>query len=616
VLSGLVLASWACGLDERDVEASDGADPGGDGPTNGTGQGSDGASNGTGQGSDGASSGGDQRGIPFLNGVAPATPPAASGQGESGDAVGGARAALGPVASAFIFAGQEVGTASPSFTWLVSNQGAGGTGDLMLYNSNGAEFTLQSECPTRFPAGYSCTIEVRFAPGTGGSHRASLTLSDGATSATLALQGDGLYRLSVVRPPSSGTGSVRSSSAPGDPQIDCGPTCTGLFAPGRITLSARTENGQNSYFSGWSGGACTGLRRECTLELNGTQVVVANFAPQDHNLIFVSSREYSTDLGGLAAYDAQCNALASAAGINDAAGTNFVAGMSDSAQQANPAGPLASRLGTARGWVRMDGMPFADQLNGLFGAGSAYNDVGFSELGEPLARFVWTALTAEPDRVTCGDWTDAAAPGFALQGESSSGPVWDGPSAAACDTSAPIYCLGRSQTTALGALPSFPGKRIWVSNTPFVPGSMSPDQQCQAERPPGVATGVALLAYVGRAASAVLDLDASYVRPDGQLVGTGAELVAVSAFTGEQTNLVSGPWVLANGTTAEFLTGLWTGSTSMTAAGTANETCNDWQSPGSTGHAGTYGYAGVRFWQSFTLPNTCNFSHHLYCVEP
>jgi hypothetical protein len=535
----------------------------------------------------------------------------------AGAAVNGARGALGPVASSFIFDGQEVGTAGPSFEWLVSNQGEGSTGELTLTNSNADEFKVQSECPTRFASQYSCTIEVRFAPATGGPRDASLTLSDGASSATLALQGDGLYRLSVVRPPSSGTGNVRSSrpgSTPSDPQIDCGATCAGLFAPGRITLTASTDNGQDSYFSGWSGGTCTGLRHECTLGLTSTQVVVANFSPQDHNLIFASSEEYPTNLGGLAAYDAECNALASAAGINDTAGTAFVAGMSDSVQQANPAGPLASRLGAARGWVRMDGMPFADQLSGLLGAGFAYNDVGFSELGEPLDRFVWTALSADPERVTCGDWTDSTAPGFAIQGSSSSGPFWDGPNAAACTTSAPIYCLGRSKSTTLGALPSFPGKRIWVTNTPYLPASMSPDQKCQSERPSGVTTGVALIAYTDRPASAVLDLAASYVRPDGQLVGTGAELLAVGSGTAEQVNLVSGPWVLANGTTVDFLPGIWTGSTSLTAAGT--QTCNDWQSATTTGLSGTYGYAGVRFWQAFTTGDDCSYPWSLYCVEP
>jgi hypothetical protein len=113
----------------------------------------------------------------------------------------------------------------------------------------------------------------------------------------------------------------------------------------------------------------------------------------------------------------------------------------------------------------------------------------------------------------------------------------------------------------LGALPSFPGKRIWVTNSAFVPGSMSPDQKCQSERPLGVTAGVALLAYTDRPASAVLDLAASYVQPDGQLVGTGAELLAVGAGTGEQVNL-------------------------------------------------------VRFWQAFTTGDGCTLPWALYCVEP
>jgi hypothetical protein len=64
-----------------------------------------------------------------------------------------------------------------------------------------------------------------------------------------------------------------------------------------------------------------------------------------------------------AAYDAECNAAATAAGINDANEKSYIANMYVSASSpTSPSGSTQlSRLGTtARGWMRMDGAPFVN----------------------------------------------------------------------------------------------------------------------------------------------------------------------------------------------------------------------------------------------------------------
>src|SRR5207249_1446674 len=69
------------------------------------------------------------------------------------------------------------------------------------------------------------------------------------------------------------------------------------------------------------------------------------------NLAFVSSATYTPGaIGGAAAADATCNALATSAGLP---GT-YVAWLSTTTQNA------VDRVSGARGWVRIDGLPIAD----------------------------------------------------------------------------------------------------------------------------------------------------------------------------------------------------------------------------------------------------------------
>src|ERR1043166_3490025 len=93
-------------------------------------------------------------------------------------------------------------------------------------------------------------------------------------------------------------------------------------------------------------------------------------------------------------------------------------------------------------------------------------------------------------------------------------------------TRARIACLGNQQSAALSIV-SEVGKRIWVSNTPFGMGSTTPDAFCQNARPANVLRAAALIGHPGVRASGVLNLEASYVRPDGQRVGTGRQIAAV-----------------------------------------------------------------------------------------
>jgi hypothetical protein len=69
----------------------------------------------------------------------------------------------------------------------------------------------------------------------------------------------------------NGNGSVASSS----PGVDCGSKCAGEFVRGS-TISLAAAPGPDSFFGGWTG-ACSGSNPTCSLPVNGTATVTANF---------------------------------------------------------------------------------------------------------------------------------------------------------------------------------------------------------------------------------------------------------------------------------------------------------------------------------------------------
>jgi hypothetical protein len=326
-----------------------------------------------------------------------------------------------------------------------------------------------------------------------------------------------------------------------------------------------------------------------------------------NNLVFMTSQAYFPDLGGTAPYDAECNRLASEAGINGAAGTAYVSAMSGPQSFLDRLGPIA------RGWVRMDGLPFGDLPSQLLGATPmVHYSVQYDEYGRRSYFGLVLSGTAPDGTVqgNCNDWTSRSADLQLMTIAGRNGPGWLGNPVPRCsspttttagDTSAySILCLGTTKSAPL-TLPRFTGKLMWVTNTPYVVGSMTPDQKCQLERPPSVSQAVAFIGYAGRVNSEVLDLEATYVRPDGQLVGTGQQVANLST--------VGGPWITAEGN-IQSPVGVWTG----VGVPASTDTCNDWRDPLSTGSLGSL---GADNWRAFAagFGASCAFTAHLYCIE-
>ena len=388
---------------------------------------------------------------------------------------------------------------------------------------------------------------------------------------------------------------------------ECGATCAVSVAPGTtITLQARTQNGADAYFQGFTGGGCVGAERDCVIQVNADTHVDATFAAQDFNLVFLTSATYATDLGGVFNYDVECNNAASAAGINDTDlnGTRFVAWLSDSSSTA------ATRIGgTARGFVRLDGKPVADTMAGLL-AGAIMNPISIDETGTEVPNSaVMTGTLPDGTALTtanCSDWFSNS--GLARAGRSSAGPqTWTSFTNSACDP-ARLYCFMRTKTAALPTTP-VAGKLAFVTNAPYVPGSGDPDARCEADKPSGTGPVEALLARTTATAASHLDSAAVYVRPDGQVIGTGQQLIDTAAVS---DRLESGFWQSGDGAYADATP--WAGATNLTTLPAASDTCDDWSVTTGSGRAGRASFTTQAYWTFGSLP--CNSAFvRLLCVE-
>src|SRR5437016_3989404 len=121
------------------------------------------------------------------------------------------------------------------------------------------------------------------------------------------------------------------------------------------------------------------------------------------NRMFATRDTFAGALGGLAGADATCTAAAAAAGL----GGTFVALLSTSTTNA------IDRLTAARGWARVDGVPFADMPAAIFP--STFCDAcdelvlapPLDEYGNAVSGYAWTGTTSRgtSNGNACADWT-------------------------------------------------------------------------------------------------------------------------------------------------------------------------------------------------------------------
>lgn len=417
-----------------------------------------------------------------------------------------------------------------------------------------------------------CTIEARFKPDSPGVKGAVLKLQiAGGNEVSLQLLGTGVTRMTLKKAGSGrGTLEVRAN-------FRCDPNCSSASdlygTTDTVSVTAMPEPG--SYFAGFEGD-CPLSAGPCTLSTSASREAVGRFETAQHNIAFVSTNRYPMNLGNAAAYDAACNAEATANGWNNPTSDGFIALM------CNAGAGATARLGTGvGGFMRQDGIPFADSQTSLFQSGQVFHSLGRSEL-------VATGLDASGQcTADCTGWTsndpmDALAAGW---GDAGPG-FWLDWIRSSCEKQYPIYCFGRTRDVAL--VPArLTGKLAFLSNGALKMGE-SPDQLCDSSKPSGVGIVRALIARTGSAAASVVDPSAQYVRPDGQAVGKGSDLVS-------DTGVKNGIWQAGNG---EYVSDfVWTGSSSVGSTGAPEDNCDDWSSGSGLDAIVGQPLNGARFWE-------------------
>jgi hypothetical protein len=348
--------------------------------------------------------------------------------------------------------------------------------------------------------------------------------------------------------------------------------------------------------------------------MNTAKSVTATFSPA--NYVFVTSTTVVAGaLAGMGvngdpldAADTICNTRAAAGGLSG----HYVAFLSTSTVNAN------SRFGSARGWIRPDGKPFAD-LAQQAGSGAVLYPPRITEAKNDVSGSTVTGLSGSVNgtfqNATCSDWTSLT--GRSMAGDPS-GSLWanDG-SVANCSAAFRLYCFGTDYSAVL-TYPKASGRLAFASSDAFVLSSStniaSADAICASEASANGLPGTYLALLATTSASAASRFDATgapWVRTDGiPIVTTAAQLFANSG------NLLAGIDVAADGVTREDGWDSWGGSLDINTAG-SNGDCMSWSDTlnSDTGFTGLIGSTvGTKFFSASGAG--CDFTGgKLYCLQ-
>ncbi|MCA3010997.1 MAG: choice-of-anchor D domain-containing protein, partial [Myxococcaceae bacterium] len=512
-----------------------------------------------------------------------------------------------------------VGDSTGPFSWVIRNAGDVASGALSLTTGSRSDFSVTSNtCAGTLAPMATCTVDVVYSPSSAAPTSTTLTVSGApGGSVALAASGNGQWLVTVDEP-----GEVGQRVKTSDNRIDCPGACTAGYGDGAsVTFQARTANGSRSHFFEWKRSADCGPGSsgpDCVVTISDSLGVAANFAPIDTNLAFVSSEFVPANLGGVAPYDARCNALASAAGINDAAGTAFRAWLSTSAST------VASRLTAMGGWRRLDREAFASSRTALM-TGQVLVPLVIDEWGRRvttgLSAWTGTRRGGAANGQDCAGWT-SGAPGLAVErGRVEGGPdlFTSGTGGHPCaDPSTRLYCFQNTSGTTI-AVPRVPvSARLAFVAPPWNVGAglASADAHCNLNKPAGTpATFVAFLATTSASAASRLPAGMSYFTPGGVFVGTSDALRATTP-TSRDANLNTGLWVSGS---ADFAAGgdtAWTGAACTACLANLNSSCSNWTSTsGAMGVFGQVSSAAADFFSGPGALSACTVARRVYCFQ-
>ena len=337
-----------------------------------------------------------------------------------------------------------------------------------------------------------------------------------------------------------------------------------------------------------------------------------------HNYVFVTSKTFQGNLSGLSGADTICSSAAEEAGLPG----SYKAWLSD--DNSNAIDRFAT---TTRGFVRVDGKPFADALDDLK-KGAVDYPIQVDEHGNPLAddALVFTGTIGNGKKgggiYMCTNWSSAT--GFAAGGYANAGTgVWTNKTTIAeCSDFAHLYCFRNDLNASLTLVDPPADHRIAFLSTPFVPtgGRAELDTRCQSEATTNGVPGT-YRAWIATTDKKPTDLPfvvggGGWYRLDGMPVfPKAADLQSSSSqLTGAITQYADKSYVPDSPSPK---TAVWTGMSTNLAAKADGLvfSCGDWTGSSATGVEGNAAFtnqSAIRIAAGF---GTCTQDHSVYCFQ-
>jgi hypothetical protein len=332
------------------------------------------------------------------------------------------------------------------------------------------------------------------------------------------------------------------------------------------------------------------------------------------NIVFVTSIAYDGNLGGLAGADQKCQALAEAAGLP---ANTYRAWLSTASVNA------IARLGAARGWVRVDGKPFADTKADIL-AGRLFHPIRVDESGNddntPSGSGVWTGTGGDGavDRSgdICNGWTASGVDARGVYGNNTGvTSLYTTAASASCNNARRLYCFGVNNQSVVTVQPAA-GRIAFFTRGAWIPsgGLAGADQLCAAEAQQAGLNGSFKALLAGQGASAASRFDSNgqpWVRRDGVAIAPTAAALFSEDFIETAINQS------ADGLQYFGNYGAWVGAWSPTTPGTPETTCNNWSSSSAAdiGISGAAGFTYQRLFFGKTNGNCYANWNHLYCLQ-
>jgi hypothetical protein len=317
-------------------------------------------------------------------------------------------------------------------------------------------------------------------------------------------------------------------------------------------------------------------------------------AAEPPNYMFATSRGSSA--ATLADADAWCGSLAGSAAIPG----RYVAWLSDATTNAK------DRISGARGWIRPDGLPFADTADDI-ATGQLFYPPDIDESQGLVQSQILTGTLADGTASPGGQFGDVNV----TTGEPDGGVgVWSDSGNTLPDVGSLFYCF-QIDHQAVVAPPRATTSLVFLSvgTQPGDAGVAAFDLTCtseyQAKLGSGAGSAVALVATDTTSAGSRLVLGhGPWVRPDG-----------VAAIRSDAMGLLAPIEITLAGQHVASAAQVWTGAATLSSIAAGADACSgNWGTTGGTGSVGSPNRSG-----GTALANgsaACNTAHPLYCAVP